>query len=260
MIMMLSVVLVLISPISLEAAFKVLPHEKKEIVQKACLCVSCNPWWRPSWLFSARPHPLSQDEKEVVHALYVLSLARVPYGNGALLSPLLALMFEYTGEDIGIATHNTQWVTQSKNRHVFSLNLNSCERRDWPSHSNTLNGNQWETDDKSVVPPHIIFDDGDCQKYYATGAQQCVQFGNLHSGRSMEREYQDPGKGKYAPCFEKISTCGKYKVIIRNDGNYCGGSERAMTVIIQYNIGSVQQRIIGGLQFLEAERRKKIQV
>ena len=181
----------------------------------------------------------------------------MPYGNGALLSPLLVHIFEYIGEDIGTAEQKRQWVTQSTQQ-VFSLTLNRCERSDWLSHGNTVNGNRLETDDRSILPQHVIFDDGDCQRYYATGVQECVQLGNLHSGRSRKGKNEDPGKGKYASCFEKVSTCDKWKVIIRNDGKYCGGSERAMTVIIQYNIGSLPQRIIGGLKFCEAERRKKI--
>src|SRR5438552_2536868 len=94
----------------IEASHAVSPKEHKAIVQEACLCAECNPWWCLSWLFPTQLHPLSPVEESAVKALDTSPLA-VSIGNGKI-GPLLEIIFDYIGDEVGTNKERFPWRIQ----------------------------------------------------------------------------------------------------------------------------------------------------
>lgn len=233
MMIIFSLILALISSVTLECAQQT--QQKKVITSEHCLCKKCDHFWIP-----ARPHPLSAAEENTAQALYALPFPTV----------LTELIFGYVDEDFGVdkSKQNKQWLKRAVHKDVLCVYLNnSCKGPD------AHRGNCYYTDavffsnNDAIFPENIIFDDGKCQSYdaYRWDETQSVQLVQNHSLKTVVQK-----------TFEKISLCGKHKVIIRNDGGCCDRVNPAVTVITHYALDPLSQRLRARLQSINLEQQK----
>ena len=233
-------ILALISSVTLECAQQV--QSKKEISSKNCLCKKCDHFWIP-----ARPHPLSVAEESAAQALYALPFPTV----------LTELVFGYVDEDFDTEENrkNNQWLERTVHKDVLYVHLNNnCKNLS----ANAHHGNCYYTDavffsnNDAIFSENIIFDDGKCQAYNAhrwdeTKSVQLVKNHVWHAAGIVVQKV-----------FEKISLCDKHKVIIRNDGGYCGRVNPAVTVVTHYALDSLSKRLCARLKSINLGQQKSI--
>lgn len=248
--------LALVSNGAVEAAHKApsIFQDHKEVVLEACLCPDCDPWWIPNFLITARPHPLSPAEESAAQALYALPMASVSSADSNL--PLLNLILEWVGEDFGTdkKKQEKQWLLKATYKDVVNLNLNSCKRPDLVSHGNSYGTDAIFFGETRILPEDVIFDDGKCQGYFALNHRWIVDI-DLQVISEKDHDYSHL-KWVKAVNFEKVSVCGKHKVIVFNEGKY-NGRNRALTVMTYYGLDPLFQRLIARIKSINGEPQKK---
>lgn len=223
MMMIFSFVLLLISNVAVDAAQKPLAgiQDRKEMVQEACPCVDCNPWWIPNFLISAQPHPLSPAEESAAQALYDLPLACVSSGNRSV--PLIDLILEWVGEE-----DNRVWLAIANYKNVVRLILNRCVCPQVLPRWNSYTTGSHFYKITPVFSKNVVFDDGKCQGYAAV----CVDNDNYVGMDSNGRGHL--AHDVKAKKIQKTSQCNKFRITMHNNGELAYDRQRALTVITEY--------------------------
>jgi hypothetical protein len=225
-------------------------QEAKQVAaQENCLCQDCNKWYR-----FAQPHPTSQAEKDAASALATLPFAHVTSAGSK--QPLLDIVWQYIGDDIGDAPNN-QWLHRKTYEKMYTVYLNrgaylQTHVDAYNDHGNSIRCNYYTNSPiVSLFPRDIIFDDGRCRQYHATYSGNVGVEEHLYNSRDLSLR----AESKEVPYFEKISHCNNHKVVItsciRPSGQY-GKPELALRVAA-FCRNNVLERIKAHMQTLSSK-------